>query len=74
MLYNDYDVYLYRCRLADSAQKQARLQTGGGPPLPADPDEQFFEKVRVIAPTIDFTLENPWDNTGEFEGNTFYFI
>lgn len=62
----------YRCRQADSALKQSQLKTGGGPPLPDDPDELFFEKVRIIAPKIDFTLENPWDNTGEFEGKKFY--
>ncbi|XP_077257612.1 activated Cdc42 kinase-like isoform X6 [Temnothorax americanus] len=56
-----------RCRKADSARKQHQLQTGGGPQIEEKEDEDINEIVRSIVPTIDFTVENPWDSTAELE-------
>ncbi|KMQ82040.1 hypothetical protein RF55_24406 [Lasius niger] len=51
----------YRCRKSDSARKQYQLQTGGGLPVEMNEDEDINEIVRSIVPTIDLTLENPWE-------------
>lgn len=59
----------YKCRKADSVIKQHQLQTGGGPPTEVNEDEDINEIVRSIVPTIDLTLENPWDSTAELEND-----
>lgn len=67
-------LYFCRCRKSDSARKQYQLQTGGGPPVKMNEDEDINEIVRSIVPTIDLTLQNPWDSTAELESNNhFYF-
>lgn len=74
IMFNANIIFLCRCRKADSARKQHQLQTGDGPQVEVKKDEDLNEIVRFIVPTIDFTLENPWDNTAKLESSNHFYV
>ncbi|KAJ8686542.1 hypothetical protein QAD02_022336 [Eretmocerus hayati] len=66
-LMRSYNYMKSKVRDQDSDVKRHKLAgTGGGPPLPENA-EQIDELVRGIKPHIDFTLENQFDSTSQFE-------
>ena len=53
-----YEPFLHnKCRRSDLEKKQHQLQTGDGPPIIIDDDEDMHEKVHSIVPTTDFTIK-----------------
>ncbi|KAJ8668808.1 hypothetical protein QAD02_000067 [Eretmocerus hayati] len=57
-----------KVRKVDSELKQDKLATGGGAGVPEDSGtDHLCDQVKSIVPMINFTLENEWDSTSNFE-------